>query len=252
MADTERILKEKRFAALLEELKRLAREQGNTLESSQVEALFEELHLSSDQMTHVFQYLKAAHIGVDEAPDLDAALTQDETDYLNDYLASIAAMPKRSAQEKEALHIRAHAGEEAARKDLIEVYLETVADIARLYADQGVYLEDLIGQGNVALTHGVTMIDAVEHPSEIEGFLVKYIMDAMETLIAETLQEKAKDNKALKKVNEVAEKAQELAQDLRRKVTVAELAQETEFSEEEIREAMRISGYQIEDIEGGH
>ena len=30
-------------------------------------------------------------------------------------------------------------------------------------------------------------------------------MDAMEALIAETLHERAKDNKALKKVNEVAE-----------------------------------------------
>ena len=173
----------------------------------------------------------------------------EETDYLKEYLESIAAIPARSAREKQALFIRAHAGEEDARKELIEVYLATVADVARLYADQGVYLEDLIGQGNVALTHGVTMIDAVEHPEEIEGFLVKYVMDAMEALIAETLQESAKDNKALKKVNDVAEKARELAEDLRRKVTVEELAEETNWSVEEIREAIRISGYQIEDIQ---
>ncbi len=79
---------------------------------------------------------------------------------------------------------------------------------------------------------------------------MKYVMDAMEALIADTLHERAKDNKALKKVSEVAEKAHELAEDLRRKVTVKELAEETDFTEEEIREAMRISGYQIEDIEG--
>ena len=249
MADTERIIKEKRFAELLETLKRRAREQGNTVSSEEVRELFAELDLSEEQTTLIFQYLKAAHIGVDEAPDLDAALTDEETDYLKEYLESIAAIPVKSEGEKEALFIRAHAGEESARKELIEVFLSTVADVARLYADQGVYLEDLIGQGNVALTHGVTMIDAVEHPSEIEGFLVKYVMDAMEALIAETLHERAKDNKALKKVNEVAEKAHELAEDLRRKVTVQELAEETDFTEEEIREAMRISGYQIEDVE---
>lgn len=249
MADTDRILKEKRFAELLETLKRKAREQGNTVSSEEVRELFAELDLSEEQTGLIFQYLKAAHIGVDEAPDLDAALTEEETDYLKEYLESIAAIPVKSEGEKEALFIRAHAGEERARKELIEVFLATVADVARLYADQGVYLEDLIGQGNVALTHGVTMIDAVEHPNEIEGFLVKYVMDAMEALIAETLHERAKDNKALKKVNEVAEKAHELAQDLRRKVTVQELAEETDFTEEEIREAMRISGYQIEDVE---
>ena len=250
MAEMDRILQEKRFAQILEDVKRLAREQGNTITSDQVREAFSELTLSETQTDLVFQYFKAAHIGVDEAPDLDAALTQEETDYLQEYLDSIAALPVLSDGEREALHIRAHAGEAGAKGELIEAYLTHVADIARLYADQGVYLEDLIGQGNVALTHGVTMIDAVEHPKEIEGFLMKYVMDAMEALIAETLHERAKDNKALKKVSEVAEKAHELAEDLRRKVTVKELAEETDFTEEEIREAMRISGYQIEDIEG--
>ena len=250
MADTDRILQEKRFAQILEAVRRKAKEQGNTLTSDEVREAFSELTLSEQQTELIFQYLKAAHIGVDEAPDLDAALTEEETDYLNTYLESIAALPVLTEGEREALHIRAHAKEAGADKALIEAYLLQVADIARLYADQGVYLEDLIGQGNVALTHGVTMIDAVETHAEIEGFLVKYVMDAMETLIAETLHERAKDNKALKKVNEVAEKAKELAGDLRRKVTVKELADETDFTEEEIREAMRISGYQIEDIEG--
>ena len=227
MAEMDRILQEKRFAQILEDVKRLAREQGNTITSDQVREAFSELTLSETQTDLVFQYFKAAHIGVDEAPDLDAALTQEETDYLQEYLDSIAALPTLSDGEREALHIRAHAGEAGAKGELIEAYLTHVADIARLYADQGVYLEDLIGQGNVALTH-----------------------DAMEALIAETLHERAKDNKALKKVSEVAEKAHELAEDLRRKVTVKELAEETDFTEEEIREVMRISGYQIEDIEG--
>ena len=43
------------------------------------------------------------------------------------------------------------AGDRAARQQLTESFLREVADIARLYAGQGVPLEDLIGEGNVAL-----------------------------------------------------------------------------------------------------
>ena len=96
MADTDRILTEKRFAKLLETLKRRAREQGNTVSSEEVREIFAELALSEEQTALIFQYLKAAHIGVDAAPDLDAALTEEETDYLKEYLESIAAIPEAS------------------------------------------------------------------------------------------------------------------------------------------------------------
>ena len=63
------------------------------------------------------------------------------------------------------------------------------------------------------------------------------------------MEETQKDNKVLKKVNQVAEKAKELSEELRRKVTVEELCAETGLSEKAVRDAMRLSGYTIEDIE---
>ena len=48
----------------------------------------------------------------------------------------------------------------------------------------------------------------------------------------------------------MAEKAKELAKELRRKVTVEELAAESGMSEKAIRDAMRMSGFAIEDLEG--
>ena len=49
-------------------------------------------------------------------------------------------------------------------------------------------------------------------------------------------------------MNLVADKAKELAGELHRKVTPEELSQETGFSLKSIREAMRMSGYKIEDM----
>ena len=127
-----------------------------------------------------------------------------------------------------------------------------MVDVARMYSEQGVYLEDLIGEGNVALTKGVTMLDAVGEPSEVEPFLYKLMLDAMEEIIRDNLAEDAGMQKVLKLVQEVADKAKELSDDLRRKVTVSELMEETGWDEEKIREAIRFSGDNIEDLDSGN
>jgi len=129
------------------------------------------------------------------------------------------------------------------------MYLPKVVEIAKLYAGQGVFVEDLIGEGNVALSMGVTMLGCLEKKEEAEGMLMKMVMDAMEDFISDSMEETQKDNKVLKKVNQVAEKARELSEELRRKVTVEELCTETGLSEKAVRDAMRLSGYTIEDIE---
>jgi len=57
------------------------------------------------------------------------------------------------------------------------------------------------------------------------------------------------DKKIADKVNQVADKARELAEELHRKVTPEELAKETGMAEKAIRDAVRMSGFKIEDIE---
>ena len=143
------------------------------------------------------------------------------------------------------------AGDKNAQDKLIENYLPLVVDVARMYAEQGVFLEDLIGEGNVALTKGVTMLDAVGEPSEVESFLYKLMLDAMEKIIEENLAEDTGMQKVLNLVNEVNDKAKELSEDLRRKVTVEELMEETGWDEEKIRDAIKFSGDNIEDIDTG-
>jgi RNA polymerase primary sigma factor len=143
------------------------------------------------------------------------------------------------------------AGDKDAQSKLIENYLPLVVDVARMYSEQGVYLEDLIGEGNFALTKGVTMLDAVGEPSEVESFLYKMMLDAMESIIEDNLAADAGSQKVLELVNEVADKARELAEDLRRKVTVAELMEETGWDEDKIRTAIKFSADNIEDLESG-
>lgn len=237
------------FAKTLEEVKQLAKEQGNCISKEQIAEAFAGMELAEEQLSLVEDYLVKHKIGIGEPVNPDDYLTEEESNYLDTYLEELNRMESVSSGEKEAISFSAMAGDAQAQVRLAEIYLPQVVEIAKLYTGQGVYLEDLIGEGNVAVAMGVTMLGCLEHASEVEGMIGKMIMDAMEDYIAGNMDESQKDKKVVEKVNEVADRAKELAEDLQRKVTVEELAEETKLSEDEILEAIRMSGNNIEYIE---
>lgn len=243
--------KEKEFAEILKLVTRTARENKNTISKEQIDLAFSELDLDEKQLDMVYGYLKSHKIGVGEDADFDEDLSQEEKNYLDDYIESLSSLNKLSDGELEAVQMSAIAGDKDAQSRLIENYLPLVVDVARMYSEQGVFIEDLIGEGNVALTKGVTMLEAVGEPKEVEAFLYKMMLDAMEKIIKENLSEDAGMQKVLTLVNEVADKAKELSDDLRRKVTVEELMEETGWEEDKIRSAIKFSGDKIEDIDSG-
>ena len=238
--------KEVLFAKTLEEVRKTAKEQGNCISEEQVKEAFAELDLSGEQLQMVFDYLLKHKIGIGQPMDPDEFLTDEEKDYLQEYLDEVAALPVYTDGEKQAFSIAAMAGETDAQQRLIEIYLADVAEIAKLYAGQGVMLEDLVGEGNLALSFGVTMLGSLEKPEEVEGMLGKMIMDAMEEYIAEHTENSKIDKRVEDKVNKVADKARELAEELQRKVTIEELMEETGMSRKMIEDAVRMSGFKIE------
>ena len=237
------------FAKTLERVRKQAKEQGGFIEKEQVEAAFGELKLSQEQLELVFDYLKKHKIGIGAPVDLDEYLSEEEVDYLEEYKKELALLPVVTSGQKEAITFSAMAGEKDAQNALINIYLPQVVEVAKLYTGQGVYLEDLIGEGNVALAMGVTMLGCLEHANEAEGMLIKMVMDAMEESISESVAEADKDKKIVDKVNKVAKKAKELSEELHRKVTVEELAAETGMSFKAIYDALRFSGDSIDEIE---
>ncbi len=241
--------KEVVFARTLEQVKALAKEQAGCVSEAQVQEAFAPLKLDNAQMQMVYDYLVKHKVGIGEPLLPEDYLTPEERDYLQDYLDEIAGLPVYSEGEKEGYTIAAMAGDRAAQGRLVEIYLKDVVEVAKLYAGQGVYLEDLIGEGNVALAMGVTLLGSLEKPSQVQGMLGKCMMDAMEEYIAENASNEKKDRHIADKVNLVADKARELAEEFQRKVTVGELAKEAGLTHKSIRDAMRMSGFRIEDIE---
>ena len=238
------------FAKRLEEIRSLAKRQQNMVTKEQLEEAFGSLGIKEEQLEPIYDYLKSKNIGIGEPLDMEEVLSQEEKSYLEEYIETLDGLPGLNEGQKRACIMAAMAGEVQDKEKLLHAFLPQVVDIARLYTGQGLLLEDLIGEGNVALALGVEMLGCLENPDEADGMLGKMIMDAMEEAIEENTRAKQADREVMERVNQVSQRAQELAESLRRKVTIQELAQETLLEEEAIREAIRLSGNKIEHIEG--
>ena len=241
--------KELEFAKKLEAVRKLAKAQGNMLSQKQVEEAFSEIDITGAQLETVFQYLKTKNIGIGEPINIEEVLAPEDKDYLTEYVEALKELPVLSEGEKRAYAMSAMAGDGVGKLNIINLFLPQVVDIAKLYSGQGVLLEDLIGEGNVALATGVEMLGCLEDPEEVDGMLGKMIMDAMEDYIAENTEAKKADMQVVDKVNQISDQAKELAETMHRKITVEELAQETGMEEAEIREAIQFSGNKIEYFE---
>ena len=237
------------FARTLEQVKEQAAGQGGWIGEEEVQEAFAPLGLSGEQLQMVYDYLVKHKIGLGAPVNPDDYLTEEEKNYLQNYLDELESLPKATPGEKEAITLSAMAGDLDAQGQLAIFYLPDVVEVARLYSGQGVPLEDLIGEGNLALTAGVSMLGALERTDEAQGMLGKMMMDAMEELIQQQQTAEKADQKMTQRINKVLEAARSLSEELHRKVTVEELAQEAKLSEKAIREAVRLSGHQIEYLE---
>jgi RNA polymerase primary sigma factor len=237
------------FANTLENLKETARLQENMLTSEQVREAFDEWNLNDGQIDLINNYFKNNKIGIDEPGDTNDNLTDEDVNFLEMYLNDLKELPPVSDGEKRAVMMSALAGDNDAKAKLVEIYLPQVVEISKLYAGQGALVEDLIGEGNVAVASAVTMLDCVEGIDEVDGFIAKMIMDAMEEYIGDDTENRQADENVLEKVNLVNDKAHELYECFMRKVTVKEVADELKISEDEVIEAIKFSVNHIEYID---
>jgi len=240
---------EKEFASGLEELVFRARFQGGFLKREEVNEIFAEADLNEEQVKLVFDYLLSKGIGVDEPLKDSDFLSKEQMDIFAEYQKELEEIEQISEDTKRAFVMAAMNNDSAVYPALINFYLPKVIEIAKLYADQGIMIEDLIGEGNLAVAEGVTMLGAMETPDEADGMIIKLIMDAMERIISEDFEENDSDSKLAVKVNAIADKARELSEDFGRKVTVDEIVENSSFSRKAVLDAIKVTSNKIDDID---
>ena len=100
------------------------------------------------------------------------------------YLQDIRGLDLLTHEEEIALARRAAAGDERARRKLIESNLRLVIALARRYTRAGVLLVDLIQEGNLGLMHAVERFD-YERGNRFSTYATRWIQQAISRAVGE-------------------------------------------------------------------
>ncbi len=181
--------------------------------------------------------------------NFNGLLSEEEASFLELYQEDLSEIPKLDVIERGNLLSKAKSGNDDAQGLLIQEYMGTVIDVTHMYAGQGVLLQDLIGEGNLALVSFFKSLPVDITTEKLESAVTEELVKVFDELVKEASEEENEKLKMLKKVEKVAAAAKKLSEELGRKVSVEELSEKSKISQKQIRDALKNTANKIEGIE---
>ena len=166
---------------------------------------------------------------VAESFDIDpttarGGFAEEQLDATRMYLSEIGFSPLLTPEEEVYFARQALAGNEAARKRMIESNLRLVVKIARRYNNRGLPLLDLIEEGNLGLIHAVEKFDP-ERGFRFSTYATWWIRQTIERAIMNQTRTIRLPIHVIKELNVYLRAARKLAQDLDRDPSPEEIAE---------------------------
>jgi len=158
-------------------------------------------------------------------------------DPLKLYVRSIGGGPLLTRLEERDLARRKDAGDEDAKRKLIESNLRLVMSITRNYTKAGVPLLDLIQEGNLGLIRAVEKFD-YRMGFKLSTYATWWIRQAITRALADQGRTIRLPVHVAEQVRRVMRSRRVLAQKMNRDPTVEELAHESGFPEKRVRELL--------------
>jgi RNA polymerase primary sigma factor len=169
-------------------------------------------------------------------PDDVAAITQDP---LKLYVRQIGDGPLLTPQEERELARRKDAGDEAAKRRLIECNLRLVMSITRNYTKAGVPLLDLIQEGNLGLIRAVEKFD-YKLGFKLSTYATWWIRQAVTRALADQGRTIRLPVHVAEQTRKVLRARRILAQKLNRDPEIPEIAKEAGFTPERVQELLEL------------
>ena len=160
-------------------------------------------------------------------------------DPLKLYVRQIGGGPLLTRDEERELARRKDAGDEAAKRRLIEANLRLVMSITRNYTKAGVPLLDLIQEGNLGLIRAVEKFD-YKMGYKLSTYATWWIRQSVTRALADQGRTIRLPVHVADQVRRLLRSRRQLAQKLNREPTLAELAHETQLSEENVRDLLEL------------
>ena len=242
------------FQEKLEQLMELAAKQEKNLNNEQILEIFGLNQLSPQQLQRLYEYLRIQGIriqGADLAPmDIGKALDPQEEQEEEKKPVILEAedeqclkeyeemFPSEKEGEREALLLQAVTDVAGVQERLAQLYLKEILQYARKLWRQGIYIGDLIQEGNMSLLLAL----AEEIPEEGKAdWMEERLLAGMESWVKEQTEQKYRDESMVEKVRKLEAAIRELSDDEEQKFSVEELAAYLDMDEEEIRAVLRLT-----------
>lgn len=245
-----------KFMETLRSVAEVAQVAESPLTREEIISYFDDIELTDDQITMIFDYLKNAgtesEAKEDNPVEEEEESTQSEDGYdafaqaienskfLAMYLEDLAQINILSKSELQEMYVRLLDGDERVIARITDDWLIKVVELAKTYNTYDVNLEDLIQEGNIGLVRGINQLLASKKMIDVEEYIKESVQLAMETYIDEENQEDDWEETIIAKTTLINEARKALAEENVAIPTIEELAEYTKISKQEIDDIMRL------------
>lgn len=161
-------------------------------------------------------------------------------DHVRMYLKEIGKVPLLDSNYEQELAEKMSAGDEEAKKILVEANLRLVVSIAKRYVGRGMYFLDLIQEGNLGLMKAVEKFD-FQKGFKFSTYATWWIRQAITRSIADQARTIRVPVHMVETINRVLRVSRQLMQELGREPSIEEIAGVLNKPVDKIREIMKIA-----------
>lgn len=232
------------FLKQLEDLLAYAKSSDSKISKKEIKEYFSDMKLSEEQLKLIVEYMQKHNVdvsGAKKTKDKEAELTETDTKYLNIYRKEMRALPVRDDAQMEEIYDKISNGDDNILNVAIEAHLKRVVTLATKYKNRGVFLEDLIQEGNIALIECIHGLLGKENTGDFKKQIDRAVRGRCIELVDEALEVDGLENSVLGKTNLLLEATKVLAEDLGRIATAEEVAEYTKLTMEEIMDLKELS-----------
>lgn len=239
--------------AEIQQLVEKGKKQGS-LSYQEIMDTLQEIPLSAEEIDEMYQTLD--EMGVRVLDEQTQALAQepvvseeelkdeyllagvDIDDPVRLYLKEIGKVPLLTQEEEVDLAKRIEAGDEEAKKKLIQANLRLVVSIAKKYVGRGLLFLDLIQEGNLGLIRAAEKFD-YHRGFKFSTYATWWIRQAITRALADQARTIRVPVHMVETINKLVKTTRALVQRLGREPTEEEIAREMEIPVEKVREILK-------------
>ncbi|MCI8507348.1 MAG: hypothetical protein HFJ06_02110 [Lachnospiraceae bacterium] len=222
----------------------IIRTAAEPMPEEEILSYFEEMELTDEQKRLVMGYLmnpesteedegiENEENGSEEKADGEAHFTQSKVFKM--YLEELSLLPEYTQEETEDLYRRLLQGEKNVIETISTVWLKKVLIIAEKYLMQGLHVEDLVQEGNMALFLKLQELCGTGADVDTEGLLEQAVEEGIMLYASEMNGERELENTILGKMSLVHEAKKILREEKGDEPTMAELSEYTKIPENEL------------------